>query len=132
MVRRFALLAQLVEQLPLKEMVGGSIPSRGTKLGNVLTFRRREYNGGMGYEMKNFNNDKQTLDLQAQAELVKRNKFIDDINRIYPNAKINPASITGNSVEGYTLNGRPVEEYALLYDQAYDGPNDNKEIFSHN
>ena len=26
----FALLAQLVEQLPLKEMVGGSIPSRGT------------------------------------------------------------------------------------------------------
>ena len=27
----FALLAQLVEQLPLKEMVGGSIPSRGTK-----------------------------------------------------------------------------------------------------
>ena len=28
----FALLAQLVEQLPLKEMVGGSIPSRGTMI----------------------------------------------------------------------------------------------------
>ena len=27
---KYALLAQLVEQLPLKEMVGGSIPSRGT------------------------------------------------------------------------------------------------------
>ena len=37
--RKFALLAQLVEQIPLKDMVGGSNPSQG-KI-KILTFKAR-------------------------------------------------------------------------------------------
>ena len=54
-----------------------------------------------------------------QLDVFHREKILKDIDNRYPNAKINPNIVEGDQIHGYTVHGKPLEEYAKDMDDTY-------------
>ncbi len=66
---------------------------------------------------------------EIQIDIFHLSEKLDEINHKYPNAGIIPDIVEGDQINGYTVKGQPLEEYAKFINDTYEGGSDNSEMY---
>lgn len=68
-------------------------------------------------------------DAAADFALKQKEHALDQINKKYPEAKIPIHLVEGDEINGYTVKGEPIEEYAKSQDSIYSKTDDKTEEY---